>query len=295
MLKKISIMALSAFSAFALSFSSAGKQNQNKYINIDGQNFQYVIGTASKTGSYYAAGYKLTKQLPEAIAAETDGSMQNMDLLSQGVLNVAFVQGDAYNLWCNSHKAQCENDFAVVDTGHSEVIQIMCKKGNGIKDDGDLQTKGVTVDVGPLNSGGSASWDNMSLLEPNFKKAKKITEDTLDETSIFKIKQGKYNCLMRTATWDTSNSFVQKAIQNGLIFIDVTDWDLNDKIKINGKEKPIYSYVKAHVKYPGDWISTLVKTIKTNTYIVVNKNKLSRKQLNRLLDVVTRLGNGIWQ
>jgi TRAP-type uncharacterized transport system substrate-binding protein len=295
MLKKISIMALSVFSAFALSFSSAGKQDKNKYINIDGQNFQYVIGTASKTGSYYAAGYKLTKQLPEAIAAETDGSMQNMDLLSQGVLNVAFVQGDAYNLWCNSHKAQCENDFAVVDTGHSEVIQIMCKKGNGIKDDGDLQTDGVTVDVGPLNSGGSASWDNMSLLEPNFKKAKKITEDTLDETSIFKIKQGKYNCLMRTATWDTSNSFVQKAIQNGLVFINVTDWDLDDKIKINGKEKPIYSYVKTHVKYPGDWISTLVKTIKTNTYIVVNKNKLSRKQLNRLLDVVTRLGNGIWQ
>ena len=295
MLRKIGLLITGMVAASALSFSSAGKVSKNKYIEIGGQKFQYVIGTASKTGSYYAAGYKLTKVLPQAVAAETDGSIQNMDLLNQGQINVAFVQGDAYALWCNSHRATCENDLAVVETGHQEVIQIMSNpKKSGIEDDGDLQRKGVTIDVGPLNSGGSASWDNMVLLEPNFKKAKKITDDAMDDTVIFKVKENKVNALIRTATWDPSNQFVQKALRSGLKFIDITDWDLNDKILINGEKKSIYKFIKVNIKYPGDFLSTKIKTIATQTYIVVNKKYLSRPQMNKLFDSITRLGNGLW-
>jgi len=296
MLKKISLLLAITASLFALSFSSSGKiqQEKPKYIEINGVKYQYVIGTASKTGTYYKAGAKLATQLPDAVAAETDGSLQNLDLLDKGVINVAFVQGDAYNLWCNSHQATCQNDFAVIDTGHQEVIQIMCGPNSGVEDDGDLQSKDASIDVGPVNSGASASWDNMCLLEPNFKKAKKEFDPAMDETVIFKVKNGKVKCLMRTATWNPSNPFVQKALQAGLKFIDVEDWDLNDKININGQDKPIYDFVKVKVKYPGDFFSTTVKTIATHTYIVINKKKLNRAQYNKLLDIVNRFGSGLW-
>jgi len=294
MLKKLSLLISAVVGLFALSFSSANKISKPQYIEIDGHKYQYVIATASRTGTYYKAGSKLATQLPEAIAAETDGSIQNMDLLNKGIVNVAFVQGDAYNLWCNSHRAECSTKFSVIETNHPEVIQIMCGKNSGVEDDGDLQEKGKSIDVGPLNSGASASWDNMVLLEPNFNKAKKVTDDAMDETVIYKVKSGKVDCLMRTATWDPSNSFVQKAMKAGLKFIDVTDWDLNDKIKINGEEKPIYRFVKVKVKYPGDWLKTTVKTIETRTYIVINKQKMSRSQLNKLLDIINRYGNGLW-
>ena len=294
MIKKLGLLITGIACASALSFSSTNKVSEPKYIEIDGHKYQYVIGTASKTGSYYKAGYKLTKVLPEAIAAETDGSIQNMDLLNKGVINVAFVQGDAYASWCNSHRAICENDLAVIETNHEEVIQIMTDKKSGIDDDGDLQEEGIKINVGPLNSGGSASWDNMCLLEPNFKKATKITDDAMDETTIYKVKQHKIDALIRTATWDPSSQFVQKAVQSGLRFVDVSDWDLNDKIKINGEDKPIYDFIDVKIKYPGHWRSTTIKTIGTKTFIVINKNKISRSQKNKLFDIVTRLGNGMW-
>ena len=293
---RIIIGLMAAFAmASALSFSSSSKNDKPRYITIDGKQYQYVIGTASKTGSYYAAGYKLSKVLPDAVAAETDGSLQNLDLLNAGHINVAIVQGDAYALWCSTHRAKCINDFAVIETNHKEYIQIMSyPKKSGIEDDGDLQKKGVKIDVGPLNSGASASWDNMCSLEPNFKKATKVTDDAIDETTIYKVKQGKVDAIMRTATWDPSNQVVQKALKSGLRFVDVTDWDLNDKIQINGEDKSIYSFDKVKVKYPGDFLSTTVKTISTHTYIVIDKTKLSRSQKNKLFNSVDRLGNGLW-
>jgi len=100
---------------------------------------------------------------------------------------------------------------------------------------------------------------------------------------------------MRTATWNTSSPFIQKALHSGLVFINVKDWDLNDKIEINGRKKPIYDFVKIQIKYPGDWFKSSIETIRTHTYIVVNKNKISRKQLNLLLSVANRLGNGLWK
>ena len=122
MLKKLSLLVSVAVGLFALSFSSTNKISKPQYIEIDGHKYQYVIATASRTGTYYKAGSKLAAQLPQAIAAETDGSIQNMDLLNKGIVNVAFVQGDAYNLWCNSHRAECSTKFSVIETNHPEVI-----------------------------------------------------------------------------------------------------------------------------------------------------------------------------
>jgi len=67
MLKKILLMALTIISAFGLNLSSSSKQDTKKYITLNGHKYQYVIGTASKSGTYYAAGYKLGKHLPKTL------------------------------------------------------------------------------------------------------------------------------------------------------------------------------------------------------------------------------------
>ena len=92
-MKKLLLSTLAAASiALAAGFGSAStdmdKTVDNPFI---GGKSNFLIATASESGSYYKAGVKMSKQLTNAYSATTDGSGQNLDLLSQNLVNVAFV------------------------------------------------------------------------------------------------------------------------------------------------------------------------------------------------------------
>ncbi len=87
---------------------------------------QYLL--TQKVSTYYKAGNKLISNVKSAYNATTDGSGQNLELLAEGSANVAFVQGDVYNHWINSHP-QFADKFTVIVTDRTEHVQLIMRDG----------------------------------------------------------------------------------------------------------------------------------------------------------------------
>lgn len=246
---------------------------------FNGKDQRFIIGTASETGSYHKAGTKLQNGLKGAFAATTDGSMQNLELLKDGAINVAFVQGDVYNLWLNSNPSYA-NKFTVLVTERTEHVQLIMRKG---MTEDDLQKKGSKVFVGLQKSGGAGSYRNMQLLEPNY-VAEPIFGD-LDSIAITDLLNKKFDGIIRTFHLAPGDDISIKVLNNkDLYFADLDDMDLNDPITLNGETKPIYNFVKKDVE-KGMFASS-AKMLETKVYIVINNELTSRKQRAEIADLL---------
>ena len=279
-MKKLLItLALTASTIFAAGFGKASVEQDVQLNNpFTGKQSRFIIGTATETSSYFKAGSKLSSNLKGSYAATTDGSGQNLELLADGSINIAFVQGDVYNHWINSNP-QFADKFTVIVTDRTEHVQLIMREGMS---EDDLQKKGAKVFVGLQKSGGAGSWRNMQLLEPNYIAEPVYGE--LDQLAINDLVNKKYDAIIRTSNIDPSNEFTMKvAATKGIKFTDVDDADLNDKIKLNGEEKPVYNFTTE--TWRKGFINSTVKVIETRCYIVINNDLTSRKQRAEIADV----------
>ena len=279
-MKKLLItLALTASTIFAAGFGQASVEQDVQLDNpFTGKKSRFIVGTATETSSYFKAGSKLSSNLKGSYAATTDGSGQNLELLADGSINIAFVQGDVYNHWINSNP-QFADKFTVIVTDRTEHVQLIMREGMS---EDDLQKKGAKVFVGLQKSGGAGSWRNMQLLEPNYIAEPVFGE--LDQLAINDLVNKKYDAIIRTSNIDPSNEFTMKvAATKGIKFTDVDDADLNDKIKLNGEEKPVYNFTTE--TWRKGFINSTVKVIETRCYIVINNDLTSRKQRAEIADV----------
>lgn len=279
MKKLLIILALTASTIFAAGFGQASVEQDVQLDNpFTGKQSRFIVGTATETSSYFKAGSKLSSNLKGSYAATTDGSGQNLELLADGSINIAFVQGDVYNHWINSNP-QFADKFTVIVTDRTEHVQLIMREGMS---EDDLQKKGAKVFVGLQKSGGAGSWRNMQLLEPNYIAEPVYGE--LDQLAINDLVNKKYDAIIRTSNIDPSNEFTMKvAATKGIKFTDVDDADLNDKIKLNGEEKPVYNFTTE--TWRKGFINSTVKVIETRCYIVINNDLTSRKQRAEIADV----------
>ena len=279
-MKKLLItLALTASTIFAAGFGQASVEQDVQLDNpFTGKKSRFIVGTATETSSYFKAGSKLSSNLKGSYAATTDGSGQNLELLAEGSINIAFVQGDVYNHWINSNP-QFADKFTVIVTDRTEHVQLIMREGMS---EDDLQKKGAKVFVGLQKSGGAGSWRNMQLLEPNYIAEPVYGE--LDQLAINDLVNKKYDAIIRTSNIDPSNEFTMKvAATKGIKFTDVDDADLNDKIKLNGEEKPVYNFTTE--TWRKGFINSTVKVIETRCYIVINNDLTSRKQRAEIADI----------
>ena len=279
-MKKLLItLALTASTIFAAGFGKASVEQDVQLDNpFTGKQSRFIVGTATERSSYFKAGSKLSSNLKGSYAATTDGSGQNLELLADGSINIAFVQGDVYNHWINSNP-QFADKFTVIVTDRTEHVQLIMREGMS---EDDLQKKGAKVFVGLQKSGGAGSWRNMQLLEPNYIAEPVYGE--LDQLAINDLVNKKYDAIIRTSNIDPSNEFTMKvAATKGIKFTDVDDADLNDKIKLNGEEKPVYNFTTE--TWRKGFINSTVKVIETRCYIVINNDLTSRKQRAEIADV----------
>ena len=279
MKKLLLSLALTASTIFAAGFGKASVEQDVQLDNpFTGKQSRFIVGTATETSSYFKAGSKLSSNLKGSYAATTDGSGQNLELLADGSINIAFVQGDVYNHWINSNP-QFADKFTVIVTDRTEHVQLIMREGMS---EDDLQKKGAKVFVGLQKSGGAGSWRNMQLLEPNYIAEPVYGE--LDQLAINDLVNKKYDAIIRTSNIDPSNEFTMKvAATKGIKFTDVDDADLNDKIKLNGEEKPVYNFTTE--TWRKGFINSTVKVIETRCYIVINNDLTSRKQRAEIADV----------
>jgi hypothetical protein len=153
---------------------------------------------------------------------------------------------------------------------------------DGMTED-DLQKKGAKVFVGLQKSGGAGSWRNMQLLEPNY-IAEPVYGD-LDQLAINDLANKKYDAIIRTSHIDPSNEFTMKVnATKGIYMADIDDSDLNDNIKLNGEDKPVYKFTTEVYNKSGVFNKS-AKLIETRCYIVINNDLTSRKQRAEIADV----------
>lgn len=118
------------------------------------------IATGSRSGTYFPVGEAIARALKEQFSdvhvqvLETDGSVQNMQLLQEGKANLALVQSDIAN-----YAVQGKNMFirqkilgvSGIAPLFPEVIQIISRRADALKDLKSL--KGKKVAVGTQESG----------------------------------------------------------------------------------------------------------------------------------------------
>ena len=122
----------------------------------------------------------------------------------------------------------------------------------------------------------------MQLLEPNYIAEPVYGE--LDQLAINDLVNRKYDAIIRTSHIDPSNEFTMKVnATKGIYMADIDDSDLNDSIKLNGEDKPVYKFTTE--TYKKAFIDSSSKLIETRCYIVINNELTSRKQRAEIADV----------
>ena len=289
-MKKLILAAiLAASTMFGAGFGTSSEDKDVILNNpFTGKQQRFIIGTATETSSYYKAGTKLANYLKGAYAANTDGSQNNINLLIEGSINVALVQGDVFSLWMNSHQAQASK-FTVIATERTEHVQLIMRKG---MTEDDLQKKGAKVFLGLAQSGGAGSYKNMQLLEPNYIAEPVFGE--LDQLAIVGLINRDYDGIIRTSHIEPGNEFTLKVLANkGLYFADIDDKELNDNVTINGETKPIYNFTTQDVSK--GFFNKSAKVLETRCYIVINNELTSRKQRAEIADALATYKESLFQ
>jgi len=296
-----SILALTLFSTTNLTSGGFGT-NENKAPQTlkgsDKKDYQYVICTAQKDGSYYQAGKRLKNLLgkefktdtPLASAETTDGSRQNYELMNDGVCNVIFIQED-YLAFLEGKDKSFFDDKSVITLERTENVQLIMKKGSS---EDDLQSKDAKVLVGLINSGGAVSWELIRTLEKGYAQAKIVNGD-IDISALSDLDRGKIDAIVRTSHLDPTHDLLAQNIEKmkGIAFIDFDDGDLNDKVNFGDGEKPIYNIVDSLID-KGVLYNTTVKTLETHVAIVIDKEKMNKDQKNKILKVITQNSNSLF-
>ena len=128
--------------------SSSGGQSSGKSSSNERQDIN--IGTGTTTGVYYPLGAAFAKVWQNALdgvkvsSQATDGSVQNINLMQQGKINVGFttidVLYDAYH-GKGQFKSHPYKDFRILAALYPNVGQMLTTKGSGIKSIEDFKGK----------------------------------------------------------------------------------------------------------------------------------------------------------
>jgi len=296
-----SLLALTLLSTIHLTAGGFGTNEKKKPQELkgsDGTDYQYVICTAQKDGSYYQAGKRLKNLLGKnfqtdkylASAETTDGSRQNYKLMNEGVCNVIFIQED-YLAFLEGKDKSFFDDKSVVTLERAENVQLIMRKGAS---EDDLQSKNVKVLVGLINSGGAVSWELIRSLEKGYAESKIVNGD-VDISALSDLERGKIDAIIRTSHLDpTHDMFAQNVDKiKGIEFVDFDDGDLNEKVNFGDGEKPIYNIVDSLID-EGVIFNTHVKTLETHVAIVIDKEKMNKEQKNKILKVITQNSNSLF-
>ncbi len=121
---------------------------------------EYTIATGSKSGVYYPIGEVLDSilktQYPDVTikVIETDGSVDNIQMLKEGKADMALVQNDIAYYACNGEamfEGNKVTNISGIATLFPEIIQFIVRKDSNINSLSDLAGKKIAV--GGKNSG----------------------------------------------------------------------------------------------------------------------------------------------
>lgn len=223
------------FAGIALALASSGAMAQNKA--------DFRLCTGAETGNYYKAGHMVKKMQGSGVninVVPTQGSLENLDKLTRGECDGAFVQSDALLVYSNKNAAA----ISVVERAgvlYQEYAHLLCNRKSGIDRVTDL-TSAHSVAVGPDGSGARTTWDAFVLADA--KRYKPVRIDSRSGPRAYSaVADGTdVTCALWIGAIGSSamkNDASAKGDQ--IVLAGTDDWDMG-KVAKDNRGKPVYSY-----------------------------------------------------
>ncbi|AEF95502.1 TRAP transporter solute receptor, TAXI family [Desulfotomaculum nigrificans CO-1-SRB] len=243
------LVALAMLALIAGCGSSTGEQKADqkaagkKFINI---------ATGGTAGVYYPLGGAiaeiLNKNIPgaNATAQSTGASVANINMLTNGSVQLAFVQNDIAYYAANGtemFKDKKVNGLKALATIYPETVQIVTLEKNGIKSIADLKGKKVAVGA----AGSSVTANARQVLEAYGITFNDITPQYLSFAEAANgLKDGNIDAAFVTAGFPTA-AIQDIAAQHKVVLLSID----NDKAEQLVKKYPYYTKITIPAKtYP---------------------------------------------
>lgn len=207
--------------------------------HADATKFRLCTGNAKL--NYYAAGQHLKKRAPAVEVVETKGSLDNLDKVTSGECDGAFVQNDALFVYA-SKNAQSISALQRAGVLYQEQANLICnRKAFTASRMVDLNDT-YTVAIGPEGSGANITWAAFVKADPK-RYGKVRTDPSSGNLMLSQISDGtEVQCgLIMTAL---NASFLKNEAQkygDRIVLVGTDDRDMANGAK-DARKQPIYTY-----------------------------------------------------
>ncbi|WP_082050427.1 TAXI family TRAP transporter solute-binding subunit [Risungbinella massiliensis] len=238
--------------------------------NAGGDPQQLTLATGGTSGTYYALGSGISKILTDKAKLNTNNqstgaSVENMRLLSNGEVQIAFTQSDILNYATNGtemFKTQgAIKNLKALANLYPETVQIVVPANSSVKTVQDLKGKRVSVGAG----GSGTELNAKQILEVHGIKFEDLQVQRLSfGDSVAAIKDGKLDAAFVTAGTPTA-AVTELGATNGVRILNVED-EFFQKLS---QKYPFYT----QVTIPGNTYKgqdTDVKTVAIQAMLVVS-------------------------
>lgn len=126
----------------------------------------FKLCTGRDDGNYFKAGHMLKSKLGKGVEFDvvtTQGSIENLDRITRGECQGAFVQSDALLVY-SSRNGKAISTIERAGVLYQEQVNLLCNRSLKLGRIVDL-TKANTVAVGPDGSGARTTWDAFVLAD----------------------------------------------------------------------------------------------------------------------------------
>lgn len=228
-----------------------------------------IISSGPAEKSFIKMGDNLVTAVgtPNIKNMPSNGSIENIENLITGKANVGFVFADTYKLKLSQDpRAEKLKVLGVLNKG---CLYAVVKDGGKIKDDGDLETSGVTIDPGVKGAGATTTWEYLGMFDKDFKKPNVMNIGGGDPASLNALMFGTVDAVLSMQTPSTNNTLVKDVLaEKSLKFLPITDGDFTDKL---ADGRPIYTKEKILIAQGKGWSSdTKLETICTDVLVLAN-------------------------
>ncbi len=238
--------------------------------------------TGSEAGNYTKVGYHLAKQLGSSVKIEvvspTEGSIDNLNRVSEGQCDAAITQKDALISFKEFYPKAQLTVRRMVEL-YPEYVHFICNKD---KFSGTVTSlkgrKDVKLAIGEPGSGPNSTWKTIVELDPKYKEVP--TSNIGGDEALIEVEEGRASCMI----WVSGqNSRLIKDANNsnkGKLFL--ADFDDKQFSRLVVEETPVYE--KAELPKSGnyskltgwskpDTISTQATIVVSNKWYEANKSR----------------------
>lgn len=228
-MKKIYFLLVAAAMGIAAAASPA---------NAEATKFKLCTGNSQL--NYFKAGHMVKAKFPGVEVVETKGSLDNLDKVTSGECDGAFVQSDALLVY-SSRNAKAISSLERAGILYQEQAHMVCNRNLNLGRMVNL-TKDMTVAIGPEGSGAHTTWDAFVLAD-KARYGKILTDNRSGIRAIQAVADGtQVQCaLVVTAL---NSSFMKNDASNAgdrVVLVGTDDRDMTTVAK-DARGQYVYTY-----------------------------------------------------